>query len=216
MEYRKLILTILLLSILPIASANLGYGEPGVCRDLRVVSNSSTINISTIYYPNDSIADSNKAMTKTGQTFIYTFCDTNQTGEYVYDYFDYTTQTGDVNTFWVTFNGKEPASGIVVVIFSAVLVFIVMSVTIVLIRSVAFMIESNFDLLDIAYNWGLYFALLIVYQLQFEYLGNEVFNDWILLFVKILAFPMLVVPIFAFFISFFREKKKKKQEQNQW
>jgi len=212
---KKALAFIYFLVLVSFASANLGYFEKGSCVNIRTILNATSVNISTIYYPNETIALNNQPMTKLGQTFYYNFCNTNQTGKYTYDYYDNLGNTY-VNEFYITFNGKEYPSGIVILGFSVVLIFILLSSTLILIRSVGFMIEGTFDLMDVAYNWGLYFALLGIFQLQKYYLGNEIYHNWVLLFIKVFAFPMIIVPIFAFFISIFRTKKIKRKEATEW
>lgn len=87
---RLVILLFGFLILFSIASvdARLGNFPKGECVDIKTILNVTTVNISTISYPNTSIAVSNQIMEKNGQTFNYTFCDTDETGTYIYDYFD--------------------------------------------------------------------------------------------------------------------------------
>lgn len=110
----KNILFILTLIILPLAQADLGYFEKGTCVDVKTVLNASTVTLSTLSYPNTTTAITNAAMTKQGNTFNYTFCNTDTVGKYIYDYYD---QSGNsyVNTFEITYNGEklDPADAMV-------------------------------------------------------------------------------------------------------
>jgi hypothetical protein len=74
--------------IIPMASGNLGTFKQHECVQLKTILNSSFVNISTVSYPNSTIALNNQAMVRIGQTYIYSFCNTSVIGEYIYDYFD--------------------------------------------------------------------------------------------------------------------------------
>jgi hypothetical protein len=85
-----------------------------------------------------------------------------------------------------------------------------------LIKAVGLIIEANLDLLDIGYMWGLYFALLGVTLLANLYLGTVAVLDWLNLFATIFGFPMVIVPVFGFFLSLFITRKREKKRANAW
>lgn len=119
----------LIVLVLPMISANLGTFKQGTCVEIKTILNTSAVNISTISYPNSTVAVSNQAMTKTAQTFNYSFCNTNILGVYTYDYFD---AEGNVyvNDFEVTETGNSfSQSQIGVIIAFAILtgIFIVIA-----------------------------------------------------------------------------------------
>ena len=116
---KKVILTIILgIFLISMASASLGKFEQYECINIKTILNATSVNISTISYPNGTVAVSNQAMSKTASTFNYTFCNTSTTGTYIYDYF---TDEGKVyvNDFEITPMGK-----LGVLIFLAVFAFI--------------------------------------------------------------------------------------------
>jgi len=115
----------------------------------------------------------------------------------------------------VTGNGKALPSGIIILGFSIVLIFLLMTLIIYLIKAVGTIIEGSFDILDVAYSYGLYFGLLGINQLSILYLGTPEVMNWLNSFVVWLAFPMIVVPVLAFFLSLFRMKKEKKKEEQE-
>ena len=84
--------------------ASLGTYKACDTIQIKTILNVTSVNISTISYPNSTIAISNKAMTKKGQTFTYDFNNTCIVGIYVYDYFN---SNGDVyvNDFEITPSG---------------------------------------------------------------------------------------------------------------
>ena len=124
---------------------------------------------------------------------------------------------GDVSgVILVTGNGKPYPEGIVILGFVLMMMIIFMGITFFLVRAVGLIIDGSFDILDLAYAWGLYFGLLGLNQLTIIYLGSIEIMNWLSLFVIILAFPLVVVPVIAFFLSLFRENKTKKAEASAW
>ena len=69
---------ILCLFLLTLVSANLGNYPTGSCVNIKTILNTSSVNISSLSYPNSSIALTNIDMTKNGFTFNYSFCDTSE------------------------------------------------------------------------------------------------------------------------------------------
>jgi len=104
---KKLIICLMLgIFLISLASSSLGTFKQNDCVNIKTILNTTSVNISTISYPNSSIVVSNEEMTKNGKTFNYSFCNTNTLGIYLYDYFDAEGNTY-VNDFKVTPNGKE-------------------------------------------------------------------------------------------------------------
>lgn len=97
---------ILLILVMGFASGDLGTFKQGDCIQIKTILNATSVNISSISYPNSSIALTNVVMTKNLYTFNYSFCDTNTSGTYTYDYFDNEGNTY-VNTFKVNPIGIE-------------------------------------------------------------------------------------------------------------
>jgi hypothetical protein len=98
------LIAILLFAFTPIASASLGTYQQNTCVDIKTVSNSTAINISSLSWPNSTVIVNNKVMNKTDHTFNYTYCGTKVAGKYIYDYVD---ASGNVyvNDFVVTPSG---------------------------------------------------------------------------------------------------------------
>jgi len=106
-EVKKIILTIILgIFLISMASASLPPVEQNVCIQIKTILNTTSVNISTITYPNETTLFLNQDMTKNALTFNYTFCGTDTIGIYIYDYFDAELNTY-VNDFKVTPDGKE-------------------------------------------------------------------------------------------------------------
>ena len=106
---RFFIVAVVMSFLLPLCSASLGVYKQDECINIRTILNTSSVNISTITYPNSTIALSNQNMSKTVYTFNYLFCSTHEIGTYIYDYFD---AEGNVyvNDFKITLTGTEQTS----------------------------------------------------------------------------------------------------------
>jgi hypothetical protein len=116
----------------------------------------------------------------------------------------------------VTGNGRPRPSGVVIIGFSVLLLFLLGGSVTFMLKCLGHLIERNFDLMDLGIMWGSYFSLMGSYQLATIYLGNVIVNEWLLLFVKIYAFPMVIVPVIALFLSLFRQHTNIKENNNKW
>lgn len=101
-----ILIAVLIISLSGISFASLGTYKQNSCVQIKTILNASWVNISTISFPNSNLASSNKIMSKIGQTFNYSFCNTSIVGTYVYDYID---SNGDVyvNDFDITSTGNN-------------------------------------------------------------------------------------------------------------
>lgn len=124
---KKIYLFILGIFLITLVSASLGTFKLNECVDIKTILNATSVNISTLNYPNSSLIISNRPMTKTGLTFNYTFCNTSVIGKYNYDYYD---NLGNVyvNDFEVTKTGDKVSlsNSILVIAFLivAILLFV--------------------------------------------------------------------------------------------
>lgn len=140
MKFNKLLLGLLGLSFILLlainVNADLGSYNEGSCVELKTALNSSYVNISSLAYPNSTIAVRNIAMTKNGYTFNYTFCNTYITGNYIYDYFDsngntyvnsFTIKRGTTGIFNFDFSGENS----IVLIISMIILFIISGILLI-------------------------------------------------------------------------------------
>ena len=116
----------------------------------------------------------------------------------------------------ITANGRITPDGIIILGFILIMLTIFILLTGYLVRAVGLIVEASFDIMDIAYAWGLFFGLLGIRLFAGIYLGNIEVNDFLDLLIKILAFPFVIVPVVAFFLSLFRTKKKEKEKKAEW
>ena len=90
-------------------SATLGTFPQGSCVSLKAFPEAVNATLSTVSTPDSIIAISNKSMTQTAETYVYSFCNTTQFGRYIYDYYDSAGNKyvndfyiGDEYGFWIT------------------------------------------------------------------------------------------------------------------
>ena len=99
------------LFIFPMVSATtLGTFKNGDCVNLiQTCANCSYVNVSSIIYPNSSVALSNAEMSKAGTYYSYSFCDTDLNGIYLVTGFgdpDASTETWTYD-FEITYTGDK-------------------------------------------------------------------------------------------------------------
>lgn len=84
---KKIISILILILLIPMISGEvqtLGIFRQNDCIDLKQVGTGfSSCNITTVIYPNSSIALEEVVMTQTGIEYNYTFCTTSQNGQYI-------------------------------------------------------------------------------------------------------------------------------------
>jgi len=173
-------------------------------------------NITTLNNPDGTIIFLNQQMTKTGSTFNGSVANTYLLTEGAYCVnIECSNNSGSVCRE-ITGNGKAPPGDFTILGFSFLMILIFGSITVYIVKAVGNIIETNFDLLDVATAWGLYFALLGANLLANLYLGTLEVLEWLNLFVTILGFPMILIPMFAFFLSLIVSKNKRKKEAMKW
>jgi len=214
-----LIFLVLQIGIINSTLESLGTFEKDTnIRVTQVCSDSTYINISSITYPNSSIAISNVEMISSGNgEFYYYFNETYTSGRY-----DVRGKSDgcdlDSNTFTtyfeITTNGKSLPSGAVIVFFNIFFVVIVGGMLSILLYSIFNLISLDFDAKDLIINISSYFVVFAVYILGKEYLGNKFINDFLLMVIEIGAFTTIIMPIIAFVICFFKQRMDMKKEDS--
>jgi len=154
-----------------------------------------------------------------GSTIVYNQLMTNQLTYHNYTIIsNYTSQLGFYQSsmvcqdggrsgsytfeFQVTGNGKDPPSGIVIVLFSLLFLIIIGFMVYSVVHTTGHFIKRDFDILDLAMNWGLYFALLALFTLEGFYLGNPDIHSWFLWLIYVTGITHIFLPAIAFGFSF--------------
>jgi len=197
---------ILVMMALPtiIAVDTLGTFKQGDNISLYQYCDSCTyVNFTSLKYPNGTILIYDESMTKTGTNYNYTWIDTATTGSYFY------TVCGDKDTilsceditFEITSNGKPEPSGIVIVLFILFFLALIGVTCYLALYSIGHLMSLDFDIKDLAIDWGVFFMIVALYFLEEYYLGNFGIRNYLLWFLSIGGILLIFIPIIAFIIS---------------
>jgi hypothetical protein len=165
--------------------------------------NSGTILTISIEYPNGTNAKDNLSMTY-NPTYFNVTLPTDVLGEYNSIIVSPTTN-GTVSEFKyeVTANGKENASGMVIILFILIFLILVASTCFLTLYSLGHLIRQDFDIIDLSIDWGMFFVLLAVYYLEIYYLGNLAIETYLLWFIALCSITLVIIPSIAFLLSLF-------------
>jgi len=178
----------------------------------EIPSDSTEFNI-TISYPNGTTFINNLGATALGNgAFNYTTTFT-EFGTYKVQMFCYdgTYSYSEKDYYEITNEGREAPSGIVVVLFSVLFLIILGSALFQFILIIGHLASLDLDVLDLAKSMGIYFALLMIYQLSLYYLGNPALENWLLIFIKIGSITHIVLPLTGFLFSITLGSLKRKK-----
>jgi len=208
-EYRNgtliglgIVCAISLVLMIGLVSANLGSFKQNECVQIVTVLNSSSVNISGITSPtpNPEIIVTNVVMTKNGNFFNYSFCNTSKLGTYTYGYTD---SIGNVysNSFDITGNGNPRATSGVIVLFAIIFLLLLLFGAYLILYSFGHIVTLDFDILDVALNFGIFFAFLGGIFLEQEYLGNPSIEQFITPFLFTSGIVFIFIPLIGFIVS---------------
>jgi hypothetical protein len=148
----------------------------------------------------------NIPMTKSGVTFSYLL-----TGNYTNDYGRYIVcGFGDESTikttwcydFFVNSMGRAEPSGALLTFFVVGFLFILGMLIYLFIYSAGHWVKKDFDLIDLAFDWGIYFVLVGFYIFHEQYVGNPLMSDILNVMVIVCALTHVLASGFFFFISY--------------
>lgn len=205
---RKLLMIFLLgVFLVSLASVSaldsLGTFKQGdTVRISQVCSSATFINISSIAYPNSTIASSNNAMISSGSGEYYiNFIATQDIGRYdVRGISDGCTKTF-TTYFEITQNGQDKPSGNVIIFFIVAFIIILFGSTYTIISGIGHAINLDFDIIDLSFNYGLFFSLVGLRIAQDSYLGNIAITNIINWAVNIGIFVLMVLPTIYFILT---------------
>jgi hypothetical protein len=196
--------------------SSLGTIKQSECIEIPQVCASCSYADINIQYPNKSFAVINDSMVSQGAgLWTYNFCNTSQLGRYD------VSGRGDLNgvdtgfsVFWfeASVNGKEPAEGIIIVVFSLIFIAIISFGIIYFLKSLAHVIQLEMDLIDASIMISTYLAMWMFYYISFEYLGNALINDLLEIAISVGAVTHVFLPLVGFLVSFIMTNLKFKQK----
>lgn len=183
-------------------------------RIAQVCQDATYINISSISYPNGTVAVSGIQMTSAGSgEYYYDFTDTSLLGRYDVRGISDGCEKTFATYFEVTLNGNKPAEGIVVVIFTIIFILIFGFGLIYFLKSIAHVIQFDFDLIDTAVMIATYLSMWMFYYFSYEYLGNAFINNILEVAISVGAVTHVILPLVSFMVSFIMTNLKFKQKQ---
>jgi len=181
----------------------------------QICSNCSYVNISSINYPNRSVITSEVVMTKSGVTYNYTLDSTytDSIGRYIVC--GYGDPDGTIDTwcydFYINGTGREDPSGIVSALFIVSFLIVMFLFVWLFVYSMGHAIKKDFDIIDLGFDFGIYFMLFSLFILQQQYMGNPMMDSLLNVFVYVGTFTHILFPSIFFFISMFRASTDRTQ-----
>lgn len=169
----------------------------------------------TSSYPNSTIFINNLDMTNQRSYHNYTIdaVNSNVLGSYFSSMI--CNDNGNLGKytfeFKITGNGKDDPDGIVIVLFIVGFVLILFYLIFILLYGIGAFSEFNFDIMDLAYNWGGYFAFLALFMLEKFYLGNLDIESMMVIFISVGGVTNGLVPIIMFFVSMIKKMLERKK-----
>jgi|TARA_B100000315_G_scaffold136036_1_gene125323 hypothetical protein len=168
----------------------------------------NTYNI-TIIKPDSTILIDNDLAIVNLSYLSYALTDSQTTDNGEYLVYIVGNESGyDKTSYLITTNGKALPSGIVIALFTLIIIFIVVELLGLLIWTILHFIEINIDAKDLILNVSSYLGLWIVYILAIEYLGNSFINSFLLTLIEIGAVTTMIIPLSGFVISYIKQNMK--------
>ncbi len=218
--YYAIITLIFTIALMSLASANLGTFQQGKCLSIRVLANSSLINLTEVTANQNITYVINSPMTLLGgQTFNYTFCNTSQLGEYSYSWNNPNVDCSNEdcgNNFMITPNGYTltTSTGIIYFLIIGSLIFLFLFILEKSIRqtllgwqvglmliSYLVLLSSSFVFYNLAYNY--------LYDLPF--LSNILNYGWITL--GILTMPVFLIALMTLLFNQVNQLRKERKNR---
>jgi hypothetical protein len=174
-------------------------------RITQVCADASYINISSVSYPNSSVAVSNIEMISVGSgEFYYDFDSTNDLDKYdVRGISDGCLKTF-ATSFYITENGKENPTENVIIFFSIIFMIFIGGFVTLLLYTIFKMFEWDFYAKELIINISSYFLLFTSYILGKEYFGNSTYETMLLWLIIVGSVTNVILPIIAFVLTYVR------------
>lgn len=216
---KKLLLLLGVLLLLPCISAYDSFGtfkQNDTVNLYQYCDTCTYVLLTSMKYPNGSILNLNEAMTKEDTNYNYYWSDTQATGDYFY------TVCGDKDgsficedmKFEITTNGKPLPSGVVIVLFIIAFIILIGTTCYLALYSLGHLMSLDFDIRDLAIDWGVYFIIVALYFLEEYYLGNLGIKNYLLWFLSIGGILLVFIPIVAFIMSMIIGSLNKRKMSN--
>lgn len=174
-------------------------------------------NISYVSAPNLTSIISNVPMTQSGTTFSYTLVSnyTQTFGRYLVCGFGNpsSTKTSWCYDFYINGTGREEPSGMITTFFIITFLFILVFMVYSLVNTIGHGVKKDFDIVDLGFDFGIYFAVIGFYFLQQQYLGSPLMDNILYVLFYSGGFTHVFLPAVFFFISMFKASTEKTRQQ---
>lgn len=208
-------------------SASLGTVQQNECMTIRVLANCSSVNLTEVSSVNQSFII-NSEMTKNGQTFNYSFCDTQSLGVHTFSWDNYCVDCsvyGCGNSFEVTYDGNEVNLQRSVLSLGLVSILTLLFVLIVINinklpsgdtfndESILLGVNNLKYLRPILWvvSWGLLLAIMfIASNISFAHLPSTMFGEFFFVIYRVMflmTLPMFIIWFVFIIAKLFRDKE---------
>ena len=201
-EMKKIFIVLLLaLLILPFVASIDVYKQNSII-DLKVSCaniNCSSNNNITIVNPDSTILVDNQAMSSGVGFANYSFNATN-IGTYNYYVIDTNSQSY-TNSLQTTATGNASATGSITIFFIGLFLILIGLLLYLLIVGLAHSFNFEYDVVDLAINWGIYFVLFGAYTFERTYLGDATIESLMPIILQVTAVTHLLIPAISLGVS---------------
>ena len=113
-----------------------------------------------------------------------------------------TSQTGFASgRFDVTKSGQPTPSGSVKIFFMLMFLICLGFSIYLILYNIGHVISLDFDIIDVAFNWGVYFVVFALYGFETFYMGNAMMETMMLWFLSIRGLTLIFFPLLALILS---------------
>jgi len=201
------LLNLVFIATLPIVNAvSLGtFAKDSDVRLIQTCNNCTYCNITSILYPNSSTILSNLVMTQDKTVYSYNLTEGNTTVvgtyRYCYDCGNTAERTTGCIDFEITPNGRTVPSGAIVVLFSVFFIILVGLSGYFILYTLGHFVNLDFDIIDLAVDFGIFFMILAFYYLETYYLANPFIDNMHIVILTFSGILFLLVPSIALILS---------------
>lgn len=136
-----------------------------------------------------SFALDGKNFTKTGFYYYITQCNTSSLGGYLN------------HAFEVNPNGLEPSEQIITVFFIALFLLLMGLLVLLFIVGLGHSFNLDYDVIDLGWNWGLYFVMFGAFMFEKVYLADTNIDNIMPIILQVTGITHILIPALSLGIS---------------
>ena len=171
-------------------------------------------NATTLINPDGSISNINQELSYSSGTFSGLIKGSNFTGDGVYCINIICDEGYGSVCRDVTPNGRARPDGVTILLFALLFLSIIVTMTGSLLYIIFKFIELNFTAKDLIVSVSIYFGVFAYFILEKYYLGNSFIGNFTeVTILAIGGLTHILIPLIAFFVSWFKEHTDKQQAE---